>query len=250
MVRAVRLTMERIMFWDPDRYERWFDTAPGRFALDREARLLQSVLAGWPRRGHKLLEIGCGTGLFLEVLYQMGLDVTGLDASPAMVEAARQRLGQRAEIHQGNGELTPYADNEFDYVFLWSVLEFAENPEAMLAEAARVAEKGLLIGFLNKNSFYYLMNVRKSSGNMSHGRWQTWCTMQDLIRRSTGYRPTLARSVLPGPVQTWSESGVGNWVNSRLYPPSVGAFTAVRVDFVNMKPLTPLFAWKREPELG
>ena len=238
------------MFWDPERYERWFDTPEGRFALEREAQLLQSVLAGWPRRGHKLLEIGCGTGLFMEMLYQMGLDVTGLDSSPEMVMAARKRLGNRADIHLGDGELTPYSDNEFDYAFLWSVLEFAENPETMLAEATRVAEKGLLIGFLNRNSLYYSVNVRKASGTLSQGNWQTWCTIQDLIRKSTGFRPTLARSVLPGPMQTWRDSGLRKWANSRLYPPFVGAFTAVRVDFVNMKPLNPLFAWRREPEMG
>jgi len=238
------------MFWDPDRYEGWFDTPEGRFALEREARLLQSVLAGWPRRGHKLLEIGCGTGLFLEMLYQMGFDVTGVDSSPEMVMAARKRLGKRADIHLGSGELTAYSDNEFDYAFLWSVLEFTENPEAMLAEAARVAEKGLLIGFLNKNSLYYTMNVRKTSGTMSQGKWLTWTAVQDMVRKATGFRPTLARSVLPGPMQTWAESGPGRWINSRLCPPFLGAFTAVRVDFVNMKPLTPLFAWKSEPEMG
>lgn len=238
------------MFWDPDRYEKWFDSPAGQFALEAEARLLQAMLAGWPRRGHRLLEIGCGTGLFLEILYAMGFDVTGLDASPDMVEAARKRLGKRAEIQVGDGELTPFSDNEFDYVFIWSALEFTKDPEAMLEEAARVAEKGLLIGFLNKNSLYYAMNVRTSSGHMSRGRWLTWCSIQDLIRRATGFRPTMARSVLPGPMQTWRDTGLRKWVNSRIYPPFVGAFTAVRVDFVNLKPLTPLFVWKSEPELG
>ena len=77
------------MGWDPERYEAWFDTPEGRFALDREAHLLQAVLAGWPRRGHKLLEVGCGTGLFLEMLYQMGFDITGMDNSTEMIMAAR-----------------------------------------------------------------------------------------------------------------------------------------------------------------
>ena len=238
------------MDWDPDRYEKWFDTPEGRFALDQEARLLQSVLAGWPRRGHKLLEIGCGTGLFLEILYQMGFDVTGMDSSPEMIMAARKRLKNRAELHVGHGELLAYNDNEFDYSFLWSVLEFADDPKAMLEEAARVAEKGLIIGFLNKNSFYYNMNVKNSGSTMSKANWQTWCQIQDLIRKATGFRPTLAQSVLPGPSQTWKISGVGRILNSGLFPPSVGAFAAVRVDFVNMRPLNPLFAWRSEMGMG
>ncbi len=238
------------MIWDPEQYEQWFSTPEGQFALDREVRLLQAVLAGWPRRGHKLLEIGCGTGLFLEMLYQMGLDVTGIDNSPEMIMVARKRLANRAELQLCNGELMPFADNEFDYSFLWSVLEFTEDPNAMLAEAARVAEKGLLIGFLNKNSLYYTMNVRKSGGTLSKANWYTWCEIQDLIKQSTGFTPTIARSVLPGPSQLWCKSGLCNKINSWLYPPFAGAFSAVRVDFVNMKPLNPLFVWKRAPEMS
>ena len=238
------------MDWNPDRYEAWFATDEGRFALERETQLLQSVLADWPRRKRKLLEIGCGTGLFLEMIYQMGLDVTGIDSNPAMIMAARQRFKNRAELHLGNGELMPYADNEFDYAFLWSVLEFADDPEAMLVEAARVAEKGLLIGFLNKNSLYYSMNVRNTGGTLDKGNWFTWCEVQDLVKKATGFRPTLARAVLPGPKQTWGKSPITRKLNSYMCPPFVGAFVAVRVDFVNMKPKNPLFAWKREPNMG
>ena len=238
------------MSWDPDRYEAWFDTPEGRYALDREVMLLQDVLAGWPRRKRKILEIGCGTGLFLETLYQMGLDVTGLDRSPEMIAAARQRFGNRAELHVGHGEHMPYSDNEFDYALLWSVLEFSGEPEAMLVEAARVAEKGLLIGFLNKNSLYYYMNVRGTESSLDRAHWFTWCEMQDLVHRATGFRPTLARSVLAGPMKTWKSAPLSNLANGHLLPPALGAFVAVRVDFVNMKPLTPLFAWKGEPEMG
>ncbi|MUM77355.1 methyltransferase domain-containing protein [Pseudodesulfovibrio sp. F-1] len=238
------------MGWDPERYEQWFDTPEGRFALDCETRLLQAVLAGWPRRGHKLVELGCGTGLMLEMLYQMGFDVTGLDSSPEMIMAARKRLGKRAELHLGDGELTPYGDNEFDYAMIWSALEFADEPEAMLTEAARLAEKGILLGFLNKNSLYYAMNVRNTGSTLDSGTWYTWCEIQDMIRRATGFRPTLARSVLPGPSGTWRQGRVCRAVNCALYPPFVGAFGAVRVDFVNMRPLNPLFAWRTEPEMG
>ena len=238
------------MAWNPERYEEWFNTPEGSFALEQEARLLQNVLAGWPRRKRKLLEIGCGTGLFLEILYQMGLDVTGIDSSPEMIMAARKRFGNRAELHLGHGEHMGFSDNEFDYAFIWSVLEFTEDPEALLAEAARVAERGLLIGFLNKNSLYYTMNVRNSGTTMDKANWYTWCEMQDLIKSATGFRPTLARSVLAGPLSTWKDNGISGLINTRILPPSVGAFAAVRVDFVNMKPLTPLFAWKTEPEMS
>ncbi len=191
-----------------------------------------------------------GTGLFLKILYEMGLDVSGIDSSPEMIMAARRRFGKGADLHLGNGELTPFSDNEFDYVFLWSVLEFTESPRVMLAEAVRVAEKGLLIGFLNKYSLYYAMNVRGTGSTLDKGNWLTWYQMQSLIKEVTDFRPTMARSVLPGPVQTWQEDALCKSLNNVLYPPFMGAFVAVRVDFVNMKPFNPLFAWKTEPEMG
>jgi SAM-dependent methyltransferase len=238
------------MEWDPDRYTRWFEAPEGQFALDREAQLLQAVVAGWPRRGRKLLEIGCGTGTFLDLLYQMGFDVTGIDSSQQMVDASRQRFGHRADISHGNGELTRFEENAFDYAVLWSVLEFTKDPAAMLREATRIAKKGLLVGCLNRNSLYYRMNVRGSSGSLAKGTWLSWCEMQDLLFESTGHRPTIARSVLPGPMQTWRSTGIGKRINCCLMPPSLGAFAAARIDFVSMKPLTPIFAWKTEPEMG
>lgn len=239
-----------MMDWNPDRYEAWFATEEGRFALEREAQLLYAVLADWPRRKRKLLDIGCGTGMFLERLYQMGFDVSGIDSSPAMIMASRQRLRNRADLHLGDGELLPYMDNDFDYAFMWAVLEFTADPKAMLAEAARVAEKGVLVGFLNKHSLYHYMNVRGSCGTMSQANMFTWCEMQDLIKEATGFRATMARSVLPGPMQTWRKGRIGRRLNSTLCPPFLGAFSAVRVDFVNMKPMNPLFALKREPHPG
>ena len=238
------------MIWDPDRYEEWFETPEGAFALDRESRLLQEVIAGWPRRGKKLLELGCGTGLFLEILWQLGFDVTGLDKSPEMVMAGRKRFGNRAELHLGDASDTPFEENEFDYVFLWSVLEFSSQPEAILAEAARVAEKGIIVGFLNRASLYYRKTIRKTSGTMSKAHWYNWYEVQDMIKNATGFSPVTARSTLLGPASTWGRGGLWSWANDALLPPQLGAFTACRVDFVNIKPLTPLFAWRTEPGLS
>ena len=145
------------MTWDPERYERWFATGQGAYALAREFRLLDAMLAGWQRRGHKLLDVGCGTGIFTERLWHLGFDVTGVDASPPMLHAAKRRFAKRVvELSVANAESLPYTDGEFDYCVVWSVLEFCDDPVAALAEAARVAAKGLVVGFLNSFSLYWL----------------------------------------------------------------------------------------------
>ena len=49
--------------------------------------------------GHRVLDAGCGSGLFALALRTKGAEVTGFDASPAMVDLARNRLGTATAIH-------------------------------------------------------------------------------------------------------------------------------------------------------
>lgn len=243
--RALRYTCP--MTWDAEKYEQWFASPVGLAALACERRLLELMTAGWPRRGTKLLEVGCGTGLFLESLWQMGFDVTGVDLSPGMVKAARTRLGKRAEISVGNGECLPFCAEEFDFVVLWTVLEFCADPGAMLREAARVADQGVLVGFLNRWSLYYLSHGNERHKTLGQARWYSWPQMKRLVSVNVGRAPRHARSVLPGPVSTWRDRLPQRILNSRLLPPWFGAFAAARVDFTDRRPLTPIVA---TPEPG
>lgn len=239
------------MNWDALSYERWFETPAGRFALEQERRLLEGVVAGWPRRCKTLLEVGCGTGIFLELLYHTGFDVTGVDRSQAMVDAARERLGKRAEIRVANGESLPFEDKEFDYVVLWTVLEFCDDPMAVLREAARVASRGVLIGFLNRQSLYYLSHGRGWGGRrestLRNARWFSYWEMRRMAETAMGRPPSLSRSVLPGPSWTWRDRTPWKYLNCMLCMPLFGAFTAMRIDFVDEKPLTPVGTLKIEP---
>ncbi|MDD4951134.1 MAG: class I SAM-dependent methyltransferase [Desulfovibrionaceae bacterium] len=245
------------MTWDAKHYEQWFETGPGRFALEIEKRLLHALIAAWPRRGRRLLEIGCGTGIFLEALWEMGFEVSGLEQSQEMLGAARARLGNRADIHLGAGDHTSFDDRAFDYAVLWNVLEFCRDPAAVLREAARVASRGVLIGFLNRWSVYYLTHGRPSgptprtaAGTLRRARWFTWPEMRSLVLAATGCKPGPTRSVLPGPMATWRPTLPWRYLNGIIYPACVGAFTAMRVDFERERPLTPLMAWKTEPGPG
>jgi ubiquinone/menaquinone biosynthesis C-methylase UbiE len=228
------------MMWDAEKYEKWFASSMGQSALYCERHLLNHMVAGWPRRGAKLLEVGCGTGLFLESLWQNGFDVTGVDLVPGMVKAAQSRLGRNAEISVGNGECLPFSQDEFDYVVLWTVLEFCDDPGAVLREAARVAEHGVLVGFLNRWSFYYLSHGNEPHKTLGRGHWFSWPQMKRMITVNTGREPQSARSVLLGPVSTWREQFPYRMMNSCLIPAWTGAFSAARVDFRTQRPLTPI----------
>lgn len=234
--------------WDADsvrRYEEWFDTPEGAFALRIEKRLIESLVSSWQRRGHTLLDAGCGPGIMLEMFWEAGFDVTGLDMSPAMLAATRRRIGARADLHVGSAEHLPFEDNSYDYVALLTVLEFVDSPEKALEEAFRVATRGVLISMLNKWSLYYLTHGASCSKRQSLLREATWhhpFSMRRLVRQAAGSHPLTMRSILPGPLATWRSTIPWQWVNSLLLPFGLGSYAAIRVDLCNTRAVPRLLA--------
>ena len=89
-----------------------------------------------------LLDIGTGTGRMAELFAPRARHVTGLDKSLDMLRVARARLqglsADRFDLVQGDFSVLPFADGSFDTVLLHQVLHYAQAPERVLAEAARV----------------------------------------------------------------------------------------------------------------
>src|SRR4030042_613011 len=132
-------------------YESWCRSPVGR-AMDRfTERFIIEELRPLPKE--RVLDIGCGTGRHLLFLNQLGLDITGVDASPYMINLARKRLGDRCDLKTGMAEDLPFDDNEFDLALLINSLEFLDDPLEALREAGRVAKKGVLICVMNSLSW-------------------------------------------------------------------------------------------------
>jgi ubiquinone/menaquinone biosynthesis C-methylase UbiE len=129
-------------------YDNWYESPKNRFVADLENQLLLRLLR--PVRGERVLDIGCGTGRHLLMFLEMGLDITGLDASPYMLDIARERLGHRAELYQGLAEDLPFEDNSFDIATLITTLEFVDDAQEALQEACRVAKNRIFLGVLNR----------------------------------------------------------------------------------------------------
>jgi SAM-dependent methyltransferase len=232
------------MLWDRhdlERYERWLASPRGAYALACECRLLESLMAGWPRRGRTLLEIGCGPGFFLEFFHRAGFDVTGLDKSPVMIEAARHRLGRNAECNLGDAHHLPYENDQFDYVALLTLLEFVEDPAGVLMEARRVARRAVIVGYVNRFSLYRLSAKRHKL--LSQARWYTPWAMRHLARRVVGPAPIHEGSVLAGPQWSWRE-GFPFWgLGGAVLSVPVGAYCAFVADLTAEPPLTPIGAF-------
>jgi ubiquinone/menaquinone biosynthesis C-methylase UbiE len=93
---------------------------------------------------HSILDIGTGSGLFAEAFSKRRLDVSGMDANPEMLIAARQFV-PGGNFREGTAEALPYPDGFFDLVFLGLVLHEADESCEALQEARRVAKKRVCI---------------------------------------------------------------------------------------------------------
>ncbi len=116
-------------------------------ALDLPAAEVQAaLLVLMPAQVGKLLDIGTGTGQLLELLAPRIESGLGIDASRAMLALARARLARPGLTHcavkLGDMYRLPIADGSYDHVVMQMVLHYAEDPEASLAEAARVLRPG------------------------------------------------------------------------------------------------------------
>ena len=129
-------------------YDDWYQSSKNRFIAELEDQLVLRLLE--PVRGERILDIGCGTGRHLLMFAELGLDITGLDASPHMLGIAQKKLGHRVDLHEGLAEELPFEDNSFDIATMITTLEFVEDAQKALQEACRVAESRIFLGVLNR----------------------------------------------------------------------------------------------------
>jgi ubiquinone/menaquinone biosynthesis C-methylase UbiE len=130
------------------RYEAWYATPRGRRADSAERALLERLLDPFGE-AQRALEVGCGTGHFTRWLATRLAYVVGLDRAPAMLAEAR-RLCPSLLLIQGDAQNLPIRSRAVDLSLLVTTLEFVDSPTAALAEAVRVARRGVLVMVLNR----------------------------------------------------------------------------------------------------
>ena len=183
-------------FNDAMYYEKWLNDPRNRFAVDLEKRLMLNALK--PVHGESVLDIGCGTGFGLQTFLDKGLQVTGLDPSPYMLDIASKNIGHRADLHRGVAEDLPFDDNSFNYACLITTLEFAEDPKKALEEASRVAKDRIFFFVFNR---YAIKGVhRRIKGVFTRSIYNQACffsiwQLKDIIRSLLGDVPISWRTV-------------------------------------------------------
>jgi ubiquinone/menaquinone biosynthesis C-methylase UbiE len=127
--------------------ERWgplWGARPQDWAANEEQQLPtyeEAIRRVGIEAGQRVLELGCGSGVFLRAAADRGAQVFGLDASEALIEIARSRVPD-ADLRVGDMQFLPYDDDTFDLVTGFNSFFFAADMVAALREARRVAKPG------------------------------------------------------------------------------------------------------------
>ncbi|TAN59122.1 MAG: class I SAM-dependent methyltransferase [Rhodospirillales bacterium] len=142
----------------PSRYQTWRSTWLGQITERLEQELLLELAD--PVNGQDVLDLGCGDGVLTEKLLDHGAKVTGLDADPDMIAAARVSL-PGVDFRPGNACHLPFSDASFDLITANTLLCLVRDRQDILAEAARVLRPGarLVIGELNRFSLWALIRT-------------------------------------------------------------------------------------------
>lgn len=130
----------------------WSWASPsGQARAERRARFF--VEKGGLGPGARALELGCGTGIFLERVAGSGARIHGVDLSEDLLAQARRKVGRLPNVllARGNAELLPFATGSFDVVYGSSVLHHL-HLAAALAEAHRVLRPGGRVVFAEPNA--------------------------------------------------------------------------------------------------
>jgi SAM-dependent methyltransferase len=161
----------------------------GAYARNRQRRYEVTMASVAPvfdqGTGRRLLDFGCGAGLFLELAEARGFEAYGVDLSPDSVEQARQRLTSAKVFHGAPLEVPEIAAGRFDVITMWSVLAHLPRP---------VADLSMLRGLLADDGVLLILTVNAGSLHLRGlgSRWQGF-TRNHLMFYSRDTLPRLLR---------------------------------------------------------
>lgn len=132
--------------WTDEKVTRFWDylgaNHAGEFFSEKHAPDIAERLINAARPA-SVIDIGCGTGPLVEELVRRGVRASGLDSSPAVLEAARSRT-PNASFYLGTVESIPLPDESFDAATLIEVIEHLDDQRltAAMTEARRILRIG------------------------------------------------------------------------------------------------------------
>jgi S-adenosylmethionine-dependent methyltransferase len=212
------------------KYAAYLDTPEGRLRLDLAFANLQDFLPQATRSLHAL-DLGCGTGAIAVRLARLGLHVTLVDASAPMLDFAKRAArdaGVTERIALKHGDATEFAnlfhDKSFDVILCHNILEYVDDPCAVLRSAARALRgPSSIISVLVRNQAGEVLKAAILDGDLAatdHNLTTEWgheSLYGGKVRLFT--TESLQAMLLESSLATTAEHGVR--VLSDYLPPSV-----------------------------
>ncbi|WP_022720783.1 class I SAM-dependent methyltransferase [Rhodopseudomonas sp. B29] len=141
------------------------DDAYDVFTPESSLRLISTcvTLAGLRPRA-RVADLGCGSGVFTDLLHKLGYEAVGVDISPKLVALGRSKF-PAVEFFEGDVESLPFESGSFDGVLLSGLVHHFPDPTACAAEVFRILKPGgSFVAFdpNRLNPFMYLYRDRSS----------------------------------------------------------------------------------------
>ncbi len=114
--------------------------------------------------GMRVADLGCGSGVFTDLLNRQGYKAVGLDLSPKLIALARSKY-PKVEFLEGDVEHLPFPDGSLDGVLLSGLVHHLPDPARCAGEVFRVLKSGgSFVAFdpNRTNPFMYLYRDRSS----------------------------------------------------------------------------------------
>lgn len=142
-----------------------------------------------PLQGQRVLDAGCGDGLYSLAAAQRGARVTGVDLSEGMLALASERstaCGLAVDWRQGDVLALPFPDASFDRVLAITLLCLVPHPRRAVQELSRVLVPGgrLVVGELHRSSLWAMRRrIRGWAGDSfwRAARFWTVAELRDLL---------------------------------------------------------------------
>lgn len=161
---------------DENQYASFGRTAFSTVSGSKLARIRQHA-------GHSILDVGCGPGLYLERLANLGYQVTGVDGNSIFVQKALRFTDRVFQIDLDREGLARFPDSAFETVLLLDVLEHVADDKRLLREAARIANRNVLLSVPAQvpEGMKNTQLVFASYVDPTHRRYYTYETLQETL---------------------------------------------------------------------
>ena len=151
----------------PESYDKWFETPIGRLIKEYESELVLEMLR--PGQGERILDVGCGTGVFTLDILAAGAHVVGLELSlPMLLRAGTKLSGHAFHMVRGDMSKLPFADKVFDKIVSVTAIEFIVDATGTIGELFRVTKPGGYIVVATLNSLSPWADRRKARAKEGH----------------------------------------------------------------------------------